>query len=110
MSPLPAPAFRVAQRFSLSFLLPLLLMALSAGCGGHSTPADCSGAGALSVAPATATADHLAAAPGNKISFVAGGQAPAGFPPTPGPIRLGFEWSVFYPPNVTIGNTQHVDH
>jgi len=110
MSPLPAPAFRVAQRFSLSFLLPLLLMALSAGCGGHSTPADCSVAVALSVAPSTATADHLAAPPGNKISFVASDQPPAGCPPTPGPIRLDLQWSVSDPANVTIGNTQNVDY
>jgi hypothetical protein len=109
MRPLPAPEFRVVQRFSLSFLLPLLLIALSAGCGGTSAP-DCSVAVGLAVAPSTATADHLAAAPGNKVSFVASDQPPAGCPPTPGPIRLDLLWSVSDPANVTIGNTQKVDY
>ncbi|MGZ4900906.1 MAG: hypothetical protein ACXV8X_14710 [Candidatus Angelobacter sp.] len=109
MSPVKATEFRAVQRSLLPFLLALLLIVLSAGCGGHSQP-DCSLAVALAVAPPTATADHLAAAPGNKISFVASDVSPAGCIPTPGPLRLDLKWSVSDPANVSIGNTQNVDY
>jgi hypothetical protein len=85
------------------------VLALAAGCGGTSPP-DCSVAVALAVAPQTATADHLAAAPGNQISFVAGDVAPNGCPPTPGPLRFDLKWSVSDPVNVSIGNTPNVDY
>jgi hypothetical protein len=109
MRPMNVTESRAVQRTFLPFLLPLLFIAGSAGCGGHSSP-DCSVALALAVAPPTATSDHLAAAPGNKISFVASDQPPAGCPPTPGPLRLDLKWSVSDPANVTIGNTQNVDY
>lgn len=71
---------------------------------------DCSVALALAVAPATASADHLAASPGNKVQFVAGDQPPPGCPPTPGPVRADLKWTVSDPVDVTIGNTQGVDY
>jgi hypothetical protein len=101
--------FRAVPRTLLSFLLPLLLIALSAGCGGTSPP-DCSVAVGLAVAPPTATADHLAAAPGNRITFVGANIPPNSCPPTPGPIRFDLKWSVSDAANVTIGNTQNVDY
>jgi hypothetical protein len=70
MTSLKATEFQPIGKLFLASL-PALLIALSAGCGGHSAP-DCSIAVALFVAPTAATADHLAAAPGNKISFVGG--------------------------------------
>jgi hypothetical protein len=100
---------RAVQRTFLPFLLLFLFIAGSAGCGGHSSP-DCSVALALAVAPPTATADHLAAAPGNKISFVASDQPPAGCPPQPSPLRLDLKWSVSDSTNVSIGNTPNVDY
>jgi hypothetical protein len=109
MSPLTPTRFQSVSRTFLSLLTPLLVIAGSAGCGGHSQP-DCSVAMGLSVAPQTATADHLAAAPGNKISFVAADTPPPGCIPTPGPIRLDLQWSVSDMANVTIGNTQKVDY
>jgi hypothetical protein len=97
------------QRTFLLFVLPLLFIAGSTGCGGRSSP-DCSIATALAIAPTTATADHLAAAPGNKISFVAGNALPNGCPPQPGPLRQDLKWSVSDPANVSIGNTLNVDY
>jgi hypothetical protein len=108
MSPVKATEFRAVPGIFLLFLLPLLLIALSSGCGGHSTP-DCSVAVALGVIPSTATADHLATAPGNKVSFFASDVSPAGCIPTPGPIRQDLKWSVSDPANASIGNTQTVD-
>lgn len=91
------------------FLLPLLLVIVSAGCGGKSQ-VDCSVALGLSVAPMSATADHAAAAPGNKISFVASDTPPPGCLPTPGPLRMDLKWSVSDTVNTTIGNTPNVDY
>lgn len=109
MRPLQLLRFQVVPRTFLPFLMPLFLIAGNSGCGGTSAP-DCSVAVGLAVAPLTATADHVAAAPGNKISFVAGDLPPAGCPPTPGPLRLDLKWSVSDPANVTIGNTPNVDY
>ena len=100
---------RVDHNSCLLFLLPLLLTAFSVGCGGSSTP-DCGVAVALFVAPASGTADHLAASPGNKVQFVGGNQPPAGCPPPPVAIRTDLKWTVSDPANVTIGNTQGVDY
>jgi hypothetical protein len=71
---------------------------------------DCSTAVGLGVAPNTATADHAAAPPGNKVQFVAGDTLPDGCIPRPGPIRLDLHWSVSDTANVTIGNTPNVDY
>ncbi|HEY2360703.1 MAG TPA: hypothetical protein VGK36_06285 [Candidatus Angelobacter sp.] len=68
-----ATKFQTVPKVLLPSLLSFLLVALSAGCG-HSSP-DCSFV-ALFVAPSVATADHLAAAPGNKISYVGGNATP----------------------------------
>jgi hypothetical protein len=95
---------------TLSALISLivLLIVFSAGCGGGAP--DCSVALALSVAPPTATADHLASPPGNQVSFVGADAPPPGCPPTPGAIRPDLKWSVSDPVNVAIGNTQGVDY
>lgn len=92
----------------LVFFVALLTMAI-VGCGGHSQP-NCGVAVSLFVAPASATADHTAAAPGNKVSYVGGDTPPPGCPPTPGPLRLDLKWSVSDPANTTIGNTPNVDY
>ena len=96
----------------VSCLLPLLVFVVlsSAGCGGGHTTPDCSTAVALGIGPNTATADHLAAPPGNKISFVASDELPVGCIPRPGPLRLDLKWSVSDTTNVTIGNTPNVDY
>jgi hypothetical protein len=108
MSTLKATEFQaVAKVFLPSFLA--LLIGLSAGCGGHSAP-DCSVATALGVIPNTATADHLAATPGNKISFFGSDILPNGCIPQPGPFRTDLKWSVSDPANVSIGNTPNVDY
>jgi hypothetical protein len=109
MSPLKATKFQIVPKVFSPSLLSLLLIALSAGCGGHSAP-DCSVAMALFVAPDAATADHLAAAPGNKITYVGGNIPPAGCPPQPSPLRLDLKWSVSDSTNVSIGNTPNVDY
>lgn len=91
-------------------LLPALtLILLSAGCGGSSPP-DCSTALALGVLSSSPAADHLAAPPGNKVSFFGFDVLPAGCPPTPGPIRPDLHWTVSDTANVTIGNTANVDY
>jgi hypothetical protein len=109
MRPMNVTESRAVQRTFLPFLLPLLFIAGSAGCGGHSAP-DCSVAVALFVAPNAATADHLAAPPGNKITYVGGNVPPAGCPPQPSPLRLDLKWSVSDSTNVSIGNTPNVDY
>jgi hypothetical protein len=93
MTPFKAAEFQAVAKVFLPTLLALLI-ALSAGCGGHSSSSspDCSVAIALGIAPNTATADHLAAAPGNKISFVASDALPNGCIPIPGPLRLDLKW------------------
>jgi len=98
------------KHFSCTASLFLLLFVTTClGCGGHSQP-DCSVAVALGVAPNNATADHAAAPPGNKISFVASDTLPNGCIPTPGPIRQDLKWSVSDTANTTIGNTLNVDY
>lgn len=98
-------------RYNLHRMLPALLLIASlivliAGCG---SSIDCSVAVSLDVFPQAATANHLAAPPGNQVSFLAGDVFPASCPPTPGPIGIPVQWSVSDPLNVTIGNTQGVD-
>lgn len=94
--------------YTAAFLL-LLLVIVCVGCGGHSQP-DCSTAVALGLLPASATADHAAAAPGNKVSFIGFDTLPNGCIPTPGPIRQDLKWSVSDTVNTTIGNTLNVDY
>ena len=106
MSDCTATRYRFAQTLSV---LPLVLAI--AGCGGKSTQmVDCSVALGLDVAPQTATADHAAAPPGNKASFVGADSVRPGCIPTPGPIRLDLKWSVSDTTNTSIGNTPNVDY
>jgi hypothetical protein len=79
------------------------------GCGGHSQP-NCAVAPGLGVIPSAATADHVAASPGNQFLFVSADAIPQGCPPTPGPIRSDLKWSVSDTTNAKIGNTQNVDY
>lgn len=97
------------RHISCLVLIAVLLLITNVGCGGNSQP-NCSVAVGLFVAPPTAVANHAAAAPGNKISFVGGDNPPPGCPPTPGPIRLDLKWSVSDSVNTTIGNTANVDY
>jgi hypothetical protein len=91
-------------------LLPLLVIAV-AGCGGKTQmQVNCGVALQLSVAPQSATADHAAASPGNKTSYVAADAPPPGCIPTPGPLRTDLKWSVSDTVNTTIGNTPKVDY
>src|SRR5262249_42361992 len=101
---------RIARALVVLQFLALLIVS-SAGCGGSPKP-DCGVAIALAVAPPTATADHAAAPPGNKIQFVALDAIPPGCRPTPGPAvpRQDLKWTVSEPANVTIGNTPNVDY
>ena len=92
------------------FFLPLLLVLASTGCGGKSSSVDCSVALSLDVAPQSATADHAAAPPGNKASFVGANSVVPGCIPTPGPIRLDLKWSVSDTVNTSIGNTPNLDY
>jgi hypothetical protein len=96
---------------SCRFFLPVLFLIVAAvGCGGTAAAPDCSIAVRLAVAPPTATADHLAAPPGNKITFVGADVPPDGCPPTPGAIRQDLKWSVSDPADVTIDNTQSLNN
>jgi len=99
---------RIVPRFDLLFVL-LLTITLNWGCGGVAPP-DCSVAAGLAVAPQSASADHLAAPPGNQISFVGSDTPPPSCPPTPGAPRQDLTWSVSDPGHVTIGNTKGVDY
>ena len=93
----------------LSVLLLSLVIAI-AGCGGKTQMhVDCTPL-SLDVAPQSATADHAAAAPGNKISYVASNSIRPGCIPTPGPLRTDLKWSVSDTVNTTIGNTPNVDY
>jgi len=93
----------------LSVLL-LLLVIVIAGCGGKTQMhVDCTPL-SLDVAPQSATADHAAAAPGNKITYVASDSVRPGCIPTPGPIRTDLKWSVSDTVNTKIGNTPNVDY
>jgi hypothetical protein len=95
---------------SCRFFLPLLCLIVGGvGCGGTAPP-DCSTAVSLGILPTSGTADHLAAPPGNKVSFLGFDVLPQGCPPTPGPIRQDLHWTVSDTANVTIGNTVNVDN
>jgi hypothetical protein len=108
MSDLNATGYRSCRKL---VLFPLLVVIVSAGCGGTSQrQPDCSVAVGLGVAPNNATADHAAAPPGNKVPFVASDTLPVGCIPTPGPIRFDLKWSVSDTVNTKIGNTPNVDY
>jgi hypothetical protein len=101
--------YRTIYRSCPLFILAALLILASPGCGGHSQP-NCAVAPGLTVIPSTATANHLAASPGNQFLFVAADAIPPGCPPTPGPIRSDLKWSVSDTTNATIGNTLNVNY
>jgi hypothetical protein len=87
-----------------SCIFCVLLVALAvASCGGSSTH-DCNMT-AVSISPASAVANHSAAAPGNQQRFTPGPVLPAGC--TPPPLPFGFAtWSVSDPVNVSISNAK----
>jgi hypothetical protein len=84
---------------SLGALLLAAALVL-AGCGNHQ---DCA-LTALTVAPPSASADHIAAAPGNQIQFFAGASSSKGCALAACMNCWGQTWSVSDPVNVSISN------
>ena len=81
----------------------LLLSLAAAGCGGSSSH-DCNMTG-ISISPASGSANHSAAAPGNQQQFMASPVLPQGC--VPPPLPFGFAtWSVSDPVNVSISNAK----
>lgn len=107
-------SYRCLISISLALVAGLTAIAGLAGCGGR-TSVDCTTATALSISPASATADHAAAAPGDQMVFV-GFDDLSTRPPACGPVnilqaqRQDLKWTVSDPANVTIGNTLNVDY
>ncbi|HTE89603.1 MAG TPA: hypothetical protein VK639_11635 [Terriglobales bacterium] len=92
------------MKWLISMIATLLLLAGLASSGCSSSGADCSIA-SVGVLPASATADHSAAPPGNSQQFVAVGAVPKGCVPIPA-VLIDVTWSVSDTTNVTISNTQ----
>jgi len=96
------------------FLTTMAMLAALTGCGGHSSTPDCT-VNSFNISPATATADHLAAPPGNQVQFF-GFDAINTLPPGCSTVavtqaaRIDLKWVVSDPVNVAIGNTQGVDY
>ena len=84
------------------------LAALCAGCGGRSS-SDCVVTG-IGISPDPASADHLAAPPGNNVPFLAFNITAGNCPLAPTQPRQDVIWSVSDPLNVSIGNTAGVDY
>lgn len=84
------------------------LTAMCAGCGGRSS-SDCVITG-IGVGPDPASADHLAAPPGNNVTFIAFNLTTGNCPLRPTQPRQDVIWSVSDPLNVSIGNTVGVDY
>jgi hypothetical protein len=95
---------------SLALLGSLIISAMLTGCGGSP---DCT-VTALSITPPTATANHVAAPPGNKVLFIGTDNnttLPSGCSVADVVvIRTDLKWTASDPVNVTIGNTQGVDY
>lgn len=102
------PQRRTPAIIRLLALIPLL--AIAPGCGSHPPMPDCTIAIAIGIAPSTASADHLAPAPGNMVSFTGGDVSPAGCLPQPARFRQDLQWSVSDTTDVSIGNTLNVDY
>ena len=100
---------RTSYAFYLLFFLLISPIVVNTGCGGTAPP-NCGLALGLAVAPPSITLDHLAAPPGNSVTFVGADTVPKGCIPPPGPIRLDLHWTVSDTANVTIGNTKNVDY
>jgi hypothetical protein len=92
----------------------LMVMAALTGCGG-TTMQDCT-VTALNISPASATASHTAAAPGNQavfIAFDAINKLPAGcvaLGTGTQAQRVDVKWTVSDTANVKIGNTVGADY
>lgn len=87
----------------------LILPATLAGCGNpmpNCTPTS------LEISPTTATADHLAASPGNKAQFGGFNAPPASCSVIANTAALwtDLKWTSSDPASVTIGNTVGVDY
>jgi hypothetical protein len=105
------PLIRVYIRLHL--LIFLLIPASLTGCGSGSLM-NCT-ATSLTVDPPTATADHLAASPGNQVQFSGFnnlGSLPSSCHAIPLTValRTDLKWTSSDPVNVTIGSTQGVDY
>lgn len=110
------PRFGDADPFSIPFIF-LAILAISAamaGCGGRGNPPNCI-VGSLNVTPATATANHVSASPGNQAQFFgtdATNLLPAGCvsPAITQAMRNDLKWTTSDPANVSIGNTVGVNY
>jgi hypothetical protein len=88
----------------------LIIAASLAGCGSGNSMQNCT-VTSLTIAPPTATANHLAAPPGNE-AFFSGLNNLTTLPPgcvSPGagaePRRVDLTWTSSDPVNVSVGNT-----
>lgn len=93
----------VAHRY-LVVSLGLGLVIGIMGCGGRSSVETC-GLTALNISPASATADHTLASPGNELRFIAFGVVPPGCVQTLSNLT-NVTWSVSDTVNVSISNIQ----
>jgi hypothetical protein len=78
-----------------AFFLFLLGEIFLAGCGGSSNPCIVT----ANVMPATATADHAAAAPGNQVQFMRTSTSKGNCLPQPDPVGT---WSTSDPVNTSL--------
>jgi hypothetical protein len=94
------------------FLFGLAVIAGLAGCGAHTPPPDCAFT-SLTISPSSATANHVAASPGNQVNFMGfDGARPAACGPVNFlvAIRQDLKWTVSDAVNAKIGNTANVDY
>lgn len=82
-----------------------LFSLLAAGCGGHTTPPDCS-LQQITVSPLSATANHLSS-PGNTQQFLAFGMASPGCAVIQSNLT-NVTWSVSDTTNVSISNVHDI--
>lgn len=108
------PRFGNAGPFSIPFIFLAILAISAAGCGGRGSPPNCL-VGSLNISPATATASHVSASPGNQAQFFgadATNLLPAGCVSAAitQAMRTDLKWSTSDPANVSIGNTVGVNY
>ncbi len=96
------------------FLAIMAISATVAGCGGRGNPPNCI-VGSLNISPATATANHVSASPGNQAQFFgtdATNLLPAGCVSVAitQAMRTDLKWATSDPASVSIGNTAGVNY